>query len=71
MRLDVIGSSLLIVSAILYSSTYIVSGLANIVTNSLPSEFQNHTYSQPLFIWSLVSLVLGILFVGVHIMKKK
>lgn len=68
MKLCIIASSLLIVSAILYSASFITSALFGIIMNGIGDDLYPQT--QPLFFLSIIALVVAVVLFLIDYFKK-
>lgn len=68
-KLSVIASALLIVSAILYSARFITSALIGIIMNGMGDDIY-YPHTQPLLILSIITLVVAVLLFLIDYFKK-
>lgn len=69
MKYFIVSTGLFIAAAILYSAAYITSAIIHLITSSIGGSILT-SQAQPLFILSIVTVVLAIIFLSVGLFKK-
>lgn len=69
MKYLIVSTGLFITAAILYSTAYISSAIVHLITNRVGENILT-SQTQPLFIWSILTVILAIIFLLVGLFKK-
>lgn len=68
MKYFVLAGVFFISASIIYSAMYITSGMIMLIENSVGGQLPSQT--QPLLIWSIILVVLGVLSLLIGFLKK-
>ncbi|GIN94384.1 hypothetical protein J6TS1_02540 [Siminovitchia terrae] len=69
MKYFILASAFFISASILYSARYISSGMISLIENSVGEQLPS-PQTQPLLIWSIILVVLGVLSILIGFLRK-